>query len=159
MTLDISSYVWTDLLNVVQRKPGKYDAFQAACPTRCLSAHAQEFWNQRSQHILQALEVKSIDSQKSLRSKHVWWNSALFFLLHLQAADAELFWLLVRNLDGQNHQSPIASVQRTLSTLASHSAVPCGTNVKQMNANHAIPNRGTTNAGSVRTNFSLAILR
>ena len=38
-------------------------------------------------------------------------------------------------LDGQNRQSPIASVQRTRPTLGSHSAVPCGTNVKQMNAN------------------------
>ena len=38
-------------------------------------------------------------------------------------------------LDGQNRQSPIASVQRTRSTLASHSAVPRGTNVKRMNAN------------------------
>ena len=41
-------------------------------------------------------------------------------------------------LDGQNRQSPIASVQRTRSTLASHSAVPRGTNVKRMNANRAI---------------------
>ena len=44
----------------------------------------------------------------------------------------------VHSLDGQNRQSPIASVQRTRSTLASHSAVPCGTNVKRMNANRAI---------------------
>ena len=42
------------------------------------------------------------------------------------------------SLDGQDRQSPIASVQRTRSTLASHSAVPRGTNVKQMNANRAI---------------------
>ena len=35
-------------------------------------------------------------------------------------------------------KSPIASVQRTRSTLASHSAVPCGTNVKRTNANRAI---------------------
>ena len=35
------------------------------------------------------------------------------------------------SLDGQNCQSPIASVQRTRSTLASHSAVPRGTNVKR----------------------------
>ena len=41
-------------------------------------------------------------------------------------------------LEGQNRQSPIASVQRTRSTLASHSAVPRGTNAKQMNANRAI---------------------
>ena len=34
-------------------------------------------------------------------------------------------------IDGQNRQSPIASVQRTRSTLASHSAVPCGTNVNR----------------------------
>ena len=44
----------------------------------------------------------------------------------------------VRTLDGQNRQSPIASVQRTQSTLASHSAILRGTNVKQMNANRAI---------------------
>ena len=42
------------------------------------------------------------------------------------------------SLDGKNRQSPIASVQRTLSTLASHSAVPRGTNVKRVNANRAI---------------------
>ena len=37
-------------------------------------------------------------------------------------------------------KSPIASVQRTRSTLAGHSAVPCGTNVKQMHANfRAVP--------------------
>ena len=41
-------------------------------------------------------------------------------------------------LDGPNRQSPIASVQRTRSTLGSHSAVPRGTNVKGMNANRAI---------------------
>ena len=41
-------------------------------------------------------------------------------------------------LDGQDRQSPIASVQRTRPTLASHSAIPCGTNVKRMNANRAI---------------------
>ena len=39
---------------------------------------------------------------------------------------------------GQNCQSPIASVQRTRSTLASHSTVPCGTNVKGVNANRAM---------------------
>ena len=44
----------------------------------------------------------------------------------------------LRNLDGQNRQSPIASVQRTQSTLASHSAAPCGTNGKRMNSNRAI---------------------
>ena len=41
------------------------------------------------------------------------------------------------NLDGQNRQSPIASVQRT-STLANHSAVPRGTNTTPTNANRAI---------------------
>ena len=35
------------------------------------------------------------------------------------------------SLDGQNRQSPIASVQRTRSTLASHSAVPRGRNVNE----------------------------
>ena len=42
-------------------------------------------------------------------------------------------------LDGPNRQSPIASVQRTRSTLADHSAIPHGTNVAPMNANRAIP--------------------
>ena len=37
-----------------------------------------------------------------------------------------------------NRQSPIGSVQRTRSTLARHSAVPCRTNVKHMSANCAI---------------------
>ena len=44
----------------------------------------------------------------------------------------------VVNLGGHNRQSPIASVQSTRSTLAGHSAVPCGTNVKRMNTNRAI---------------------
>ena len=50
--------------------------------------------------------------------------------------------LKVLVLDGPNRQSPIAShaasVQRTRSTLAGHSAVPHGTNVKRMDANRAI---------------------
>ena len=41
-------------------------------------------------------------------------------------------------LDGPNRQSPIASVQRTRSTLAGHSAVPRGTNTTPTNANRAI---------------------
>ena len=45
---------------------------------------------------------------------------------------------IVRNLDGPNRQSPIASVQRTRSTLAGHSAGPRGTNTTPMNANRAI---------------------
>ena len=48
------------------------------------------------------------------------------------------FSLLVLFLDGQNRQSPIASVQRTQSTLASHSAVPRGTPTTPTNANRAI---------------------
>ena len=42
------------------------------------------------------------------------------------------------SLDGQTRQSPIASVQRMQSTLASHSAVPRGTNATLTNANRAI---------------------
>ena len=45
---------------------------------------------------------------------------------------------LATSRDGQNRQSPIASVQQTQSTLASHSAVPCGTNTTPTNANRAI---------------------
>ena len=44
----------------------------------------------------------------------------------------------LKTLDGQNRQSPIASVQRTRSTLAGHSAVPRRANVTRMNANRAI---------------------
>ena len=44
----------------------------------------------------------------------------------------------MNNLDRTDHQSPIASVQRTRSTLASHSAIPHGTKVARMNANRAI---------------------
>ena len=44
----------------------------------------------------------------------------------------------VCTLDGQNRQSPMASFQRTRSTLASHSAIPYGTNVKRMNTDRAI---------------------
>ena len=41
-------------------------------------------------------------------------------------------------LDGQNRLSQTASVQQTQSTLAGHSAIPRGTNVKRTNANRAI---------------------
>ena len=44
----------------------------------------------------------------------------------------------LHNLDGQNSQSPIASVQRARPTLAGHSVVPRGTNNTPMNANRAI---------------------
>ena len=53
-------------------------------------------------------------------------------------------------------KSPIASVQRTRSTLASHSAVPRETNVKRSNERQSRdPNRSTTNARSASTNFSV----
>ena len=42
------------------------------------------------------------------------------------------------NLDGQNRQSPIVSVQRAWSTLAGHSAIPRGTDDVRMSANRAI---------------------
>ena len=38
--------------------------------------------------------------------------------------------LMIRFLDGQNHQSPIATVQRTQSTLSSHSAIRLGMTLK-----------------------------
>ena len=41
----------------------------------------------------------------------------------------------------QNRQSPTASVQRTQTALAGHSAVPHGTDTTPMNANRAIPNK------------------
>ena len=40
--------------------------------------------------------------------------------------------------DGQNRQSPVASVQRTQSTLASHAAIARGTNTTPTNANRTI---------------------
>ena len=43
-----------------------------------------------------------------------------------------------KGLDGPNRHSPIASVQRTRSTLAGHSADPRGTNATPTNANRAI---------------------
>ena len=46
--------------------------------------------------------------------------------------------LLLESLEGLKRQSPLASVQRTRSTLAGHSAIPCGTNVELTNANRAI---------------------
>ena len=39
---------------------------------------------------------------------------------------------------GLNRQSAIASVQRTQSTLAGHSAIPRGTNTTRMNVDRAI---------------------
>ena len=50
----------------------------------------------------------------------------------------EFIGTIALNLDGPNRQSPIASSQRTRSTLAGHSAVPRRTNVARMNANRAI---------------------
>ena len=50
-------------------------------------------------------------------------------------------------------KSPIASVQRTQSTLASHSAIPRGMNATRMNANRLDSNRSAMNAGPMRTNF------
>ena len=44
----------------------------------------------------------------------------------------------IPHLDGRNRQLPIASVQRTQSTLAGHSAVPRGTSTTPMNANRSI---------------------
>ena len=51
---------------------------------------------------------------------------------------AQVFLSSLQILDGQ--KSPIANryVQRTQSTLAGYSAVPCGTNGNRMNANRAI---------------------
>ena len=46
--------------------------------------------------------------------------------------------LILASLDGPNRQSPIASVQRTQSTLAGHSASPRGMNTTPTNANRAI---------------------
>ena len=72
-----------------------------------------------------------------------FWNFDLFLAhwlrlwpLKYTACIRDNVWLV--GLDGQNHQSPIASVPRTQSTLASQSAAPRGTNVKRMNANRAI---------------------
>ena len=50
----------------------------------------------------------------------------------------ENLWKSVQCLDGPNRQSPIASVQRTRSTLAGHSAGPRGTNAALTNANRTI---------------------
>ena len=49
---------------------------------------------------------------------------------------------LMRNLAGQNRQSPIASVQQTLSTLASHSAIPRGTKKNFMSVILSVRNSG-----------------
>ena len=54
---------------------------------------------------------------------------------------------IAATFDGQNRQSPIAGVQRARSALANHFAVPCGTNVKRMNANHAIRNAAQRTQG------------
>ena len=54
---------------------------------------------------------------------------------HIVCKPAEIVYL---SFTGKNRQSPIASVQRTRSTPAGHSAIPHGANVKRMNANHAI---------------------
>ena len=58
-------------------------------------------------------------------------------------------------LDGQNLQSPIASVQRTRSTLARHSAIPRGTTSMNANRGSQRNERNAMNAGSMRTNSSV----
>ena len=58
-----------------------------------------------------------------------------FLLCH---ASPETMEQQAPNPDGPNRQLPIATVQRTRSILASHSAVPRGTNTTPMNANRAI---------------------
>ena len=63
-----------------------------------------------------------------------WSGGATVIELHVRPSNC----IFPTPLDGQNRQSPIASVQPTRSTLANHSAVPCGTNIKRMNANRAI---------------------
>ena len=62
-----------------------------------------------------------------------------FLCLLLEVLDfPEFLCCLHLNLDGPNRQSPIASVQRTRSTLAGHSAGLRGTNTTPTNANRAI---------------------
>ena len=60
------------------------------------------------------------------------------FLPALFCISPDLDFVPAPNLDGPNRQSPIASVQRTRSTLAGHSAGPRGTNTTPTNANRAI---------------------
>ena len=79
--------------------------------------------------------------RENCSSKNVWENVWKFQASFFQTSAA--FWLFVlrrtlESLDGQNRQSPIASVQRTRSTLASQSAGPRGTNTTPTNANRAI---------------------
>ena len=68
-----------------------------------------------------------------------------------QETKRDCFLFLERDpKDGPNRQSPIASVQRTRSTPAGHSADPRGTNTTPTNANRAIRTGSATNAGSMR---------
>ena len=62
---------------------------------------------------------------------------------------------LVEALDGPNRQSPIASVQRTQSILAGHSAGPHGMNTTPTNSNRAIRITAQRTQGlpSTRTKF------
>ena len=57
------------------------------------------------------------------------------------------------SLDGPNRQSPIASVQRTRSTLASHSRNSMWNEYYTNERQSRDSNRNATNAGSTRTNF------
>ena len=83
----------------------------------------------------QSCSQKLANSWSTSRQLPTPWEVAGVFL-------AIVLWQFPRKwtllLDGQNRQSPIASVQRTRSTLASHSAAPRGANVKRMNANRAM---------------------
>ena len=68
----------------------------------------------------------------------LYLSISLYILLTLFLSLFLPSFLSPSSLDGPNLQSPIASVQRTRSTLASHSAGPCGTSTAPTNANRAI---------------------
>ena len=53
----------------------------------------------------------------------------------------------VKSTQPPNRHSPIASVQRTQSTLAGHSAVPCGQNVARISASGAMRNAAQRTEG------------
>ena len=78
-----------------------------------------------------------------------------FYVMTPQDFTPELLYVMADpSLEVQNGQSPIASLQQTLSTLAGHSAVPRGTKVARMNANRAIQIAAPRRVYEVRLCFS-----
>ena len=86
---------------------------------------------------------------------HCWRNHGVVWIFmwdFWRPFLGDIALLSAENLRWENRQSPIASVQRTQSTLAGHAAVPHGTSVANKRQSRDL-NCSTTNAASPRTHL------